>query len=379
MSIVSGVDLTRTLFVGAMTGTSVDGLDVALVRIHDAKPIQIQATRTLDFPVELRALLLKLTAPSENEVYALGLASTSLGRFIGQSIQAFLEAEGVSPDAVCAIGSHGQTVRHHPEGRHPFTLQIGNPSEISEITGITTVADFRSRDVAAGGQGAPLAPAYHQALFTKEDADVAVLNLGGIANITCLFADGRTLGFDTGPANVLMDSWILAKTGALRDEGGALALEGQILEPLLEKCLQDRYFNAEPPKSTGREYFHLDWLKARITASHTDRDAALKDILATLVQLTAQSIAEALARLDFHPKRIWVTGGGRHNRALMNALSKRTDGRAAAIEGAGIDGDSLEAAAFAWLAHECLRGRPGNLGSVTGATGRRILGAIYPA
>lgn len=384
MSHLVPTDLSRKLFAGAISGTSVDGLDVALVYFEDsgtdkANRAQLLAARTVDFPAKLRDLLVRLTAPSEHEIYHLGSASTALGRFIGTAILELLESVNLSPLDVCAIGSHGQTIRHHPEGTDPFTIQIGNPSAIVETTGITTVADFRSRDIAAGGQGAPLACAYHRYLFARPGQDLAVLNLGGFANVTCLFADGRTLGFDTGPANALMDSWVLAETGMLWDEGGELAMQGEPLEALLEKCLQDPYFSTQPPKSTGREYFNLDWLRARIKLVNHAQDASLTNMLATLIRLSAQSIADALERIDFEPENIWVCGGGRHNRALMMALSELLDGRTATIEDAGVDGDSLEAVAFAWLARECLHGRVGNLPPVTGATGSRILGAIYPA
>lgn len=384
MSQSETTDTSSMLFAGAISGTSVDGLDVALVRFDDSstdelKRAELIAARTVDFPAKLRERLLCLTAPSEHEIYRLGRTSTALGRFIGSAILDLLESVNTNPTEVCAIGSHGQTVRHHPEGSEPFTLQIGNPSVITETTGITTVADFRSRDMAAGGQGAPLACAYHKYLFARSGQNVAVLNLGGFANVTCLFADGQTLGFDTGPANVLMDSWMLAETGKLRDEGGALALQGEILTPLLHQCLGDAYFSVKPPKSTGREYFHLDWLKAHIKTARLGQHASLADMMATLSQLSAQSVADALARINFEPLNIWVSGGGRHNLALMNALSALTDGSTATIEDAGVEGDSLEAAAFAWLARECLHSRAGNLPQVTGATGSRILGAIYPA
>lgn len=374
----SDADQRPNLYVGAISGTSIDGLDIAVVRFPEGSSPEVLAARTVAFPRALQQQLLALTSPGDNEIYNMGLAHAQLGDFIGKQILALLASEGISKESVHAIGSHGQTIRHHPQGDTAFTLQIGDPSRITETSGIITVADFRSRDIAAGGQGAPLACAYHKHLFACLGEQHAVINLGGIANATLLYADGTLTGFDTGPANVLMDSWCLHQTGQMMDEGGQIAMRGEVFLKLLAVCMADPYFSKKPPKSTGREHFHLDWLQQKLTQAGA-ANLSLEDTLATLACLTAETIKDALNANNFHPKAIWVCGGGRHNQALMAMLSERFHGRSKPVEVAGIDGDSLEAAAFAYLARERMQGRPGNIPTVTGASGSRVLGAIYSA
>lgn len=289
---------------------------------------------------------------------------------------------GVDAADIVAIGSHGQTVRHRPagaayDGMHPFTWQIGDAHVIAERTGIVTVADFRRRDVAAGGHGAPLLPALHNALLRSAEEDRAVLNLGGIANLTLLPADaaGAVRGFDTGPANCLMDAWCLRHTGRTHDAGGELAASGRIDEALLRRLLEEPWFEAPPPKSTGREQFHLAWVEARLQG-----DESVADVQATLLELSAVTVAHALKAHQPRTRRVLACGGGVHNPRLLARLAAQLPG--ATVESTamhGLDPDLVEAMGFAWLARQAIAGRPGNLPSVSGARGPRVLGVIHPA
>ena len=357
-------------YIGCMTGTSVDGLDLALIEI-ETDQINIHCADSLALPDSLRAQLLALGQPDENKsLDDLGEADAELGDFIGHAINKFIRNRKIDPDSIIAVGSHGQTVRHRP-GR--FTLQIGDPNRIAEITGITTVADFRRRDVAAGGQGAPLVPPFHQALFT-DVSDVAVLNIGGISNVTVL-AD-EVLGFDTGPGNGLMDSWYCHHHPARVenfDARGQWAARGQVDQQLLTTLLSDNYFQLPPPKSSGREYFNLNWLQSQL---HNQDPTSVQ---ATLCELTVSCIAEAVKLWAPDSKHLIVCGGGRLNTQLMSRLKDRVDMLVSVSEDWQVDGDALEAAAFAWLAYCTLHGLPGNLASVTGADGPRLLGGIYGA
>ncbi|HVJ37707.1 MAG TPA: anhydro-N-acetylmuramic acid kinase, partial [Stenotrophomonas sp.] len=275
-----------------------------------------------------------------------------------------------------AIGSHGQTVRHRPQATPAFTWQMGDANRIAEATGITTVADFRRRDVAAGGQGAPLMPAFHLAMLGNGDEDRAVLNLGGIGNLTLIPRQGVVRGFDTGPANALMDAWCQRHTGQPYDASGAFAATGQVLPALLAQWQAEPWFALPPPKSTGREQFHLDWALAAPAAA----GAAPADIQATLLALTVATVADALQAHQAHTRRVLVCGGGVRNPVLMAALAARLP--AAVVESSqvhGLDPDYMEAMGFAWLAAQTLAARPGNLPAVSGARGPRILGAIHPA
>jgi anhydro-N-acetylmuramic acid kinase len=365
-------------YLGAISGTSVDGLDLALLEVGEA--IRTVAARTVPLPTKLRQTLLMLGQPDPYDLDELGHADAELGEFIGATALTFLRDLGRAPTTVTAIGSHGQTVRHRPGGSHPFTMQIGDPNRIVEITGITTVADFRRRDVAAGGQGAPLVPLFHAALFRHPTERRAVLNLGGIANFTLLPA-GQTseiLGFDTGPANALMDEWILLKRGQPYDASGAWASEGKVDNRLLQSLLQDPYLAAPPPKSTGREYFKIRWLNRHLDEHRESGGSTTEpDVQATLCAFTADSAAGALARWGSETDRVIVCGGGRRNRTLLNGMAARLPCPVETSDEHGIDGDSIEAAAFAWLSHQTLNGQPGSASSVTGARGARVLGAIY--
>jgi anhydro-N-acetylmuramic acid kinase len=361
------------LYVGVISGTSVDGLDLALLEIDDE--IHFLRSETVALISPLRDQLLALGQPGTDEIDRLGGADRQLGRAIGVAVNEFLAAAGIRSETVTAIGSHGQTVRHRPDGATPFTMQIGDPNQITEATGITCVADFRRRDMAAGGQGAPLVPPFHAALFHVTHEHRVILNIGGISNITVLPsnpADG-VAGFDTGPGNGLMDAWIAQCKQLDYDVDGSWAGQGRCDDSLLNELLADPYFAKSPPKSTGREHFNLAWLTERSRV----RSMAEVDVQATLLELTAVSICEAVQRWAPRSQRLLVCGGGRNNAALMRRLTTLANCPVEKTDQHGIDGDGLEAGAFAWLAHRNLEGLPGNEPSVSGAGGSRILGAVY--
>ena len=363
-------------YIGLMSGTSVDGIDAALVSIPPAGGFAVVATHQHPLPDTVRLAIQSLMQPGTNEIDREGELDMQLGGLFAEATAALLRKSGMPPSQIRAIGSHGQTIRHRPQAAHAFSRQIGNPSVIAETTGITTVADFRARDMAAGGQGAPLVPAFHAALFRKAGANRAIVNIGGIANITWLAGDARTevIGFDTGPGNTLLDLWTKQQLGRAYDQDGAWASSGKVLPALLTRLLDDSYFRQRPPKSTGREHFHLEWL-----AHHLASNEAPQDVQATLAELSARSIADALRRLlPGTPQEVYVCGGGAHNRdlrvRLQAALGQIPLATTAAL---GLDPDWVEAAAFAWLAHQTLAGHPGNLPSVTGARRPVVLGGIY--
>ncbi len=360
-------------YLGLISGTSVDGVDAAIVSFEPA--LRVRFARTYPLPGPLAAQVLQLSqAEAALTLDAVGRLDTRLGQaFAAVAVQALQDA-GDMGASVVAIGSHGQTLRHDPTGDAPFTQQLGDASLIAEATGRTTVADFRRRDVAAGGQGAPLMPAFHAAVLAHPAEARAVLNLGGIANLTLLPPGGPVRGFDTGPANGLMDAWVRRHRDQPYDRDAAFAREGRICAPLLERLLAEPWFALPPPKSTGRDQFQLAWLQARL-AGETPAD-----VQATLCELSALTIARALRAEMPQASRLVACGGGVHNPLLMARLATHLPGttvESSAVH--GLDPDFVEAAGFAWLARETLAGRPGNLPSVTGARGPRILGAIHPA
>jgi anhydro-N-acetylmuramic acid kinase len=361
------------LYLGLISGTSADGIDAALVRFEPC--LDVVGALTHPYPESLRARVLALA--TSNASVALddyGTLDVAIGIAFADAANTLLAKTGVDRNDVAAIGSHGQTVRHRPTGEYPFTLQIGDPTVIAERTGIATVADFRRADVAAGGQGAPLLPALHAAVFASERTRI-VLNLGGIANITVLAPGRDVLGFDTGPANCLLDAWAHRHRGTARDEGGAWADSGRVDRELLATFLSDPYFAASPPKSTGREHFNLDWLDARVRAG-----IAPADVQATLLALSADTIAQAIRSAAPDAREVFACGGGVHNPALMAALAERVaPATLASTASLGLDPDYVEAAGFAWLARARLANEPGNLPAVTGARGPRVLGAIHSA
>jgi anhydro-N-acetylmuramic acid kinase len=370
------------LHLGLISGTSADGIDCALVRFDHAAAeaadaARLIAARSHPYPPDLRAELLEHSqADATLSLDAIGRLDHRIGIAFADAAASLMAAAGVGERDIVAVGSHGQTLRHRPTGPTPFTLQLGDPSLIAERLRIPVVADFRRRDLAAGGQGAPLAPAFHAAVLHSADEDRAVLNLGGIANLTLLPCRGEVLGFDSGPANGLMDAWVLRHRQQPYDADGAFAAAGRCNDVLLGRLLGDPYFALPAPKSTGRDSFHLGWLQ-----HHLDGLAlAPEDVQATLLELTARSCTEALLAALPGARRLLVCGGGVHNRLLMRRLAARLpDARVESTGALGIDPDFMEAIAFAWLARETLAGRPGNLPSVTGARGPRVLGAIYPA
>ncbi|MFL6593431.1 MAG: anhydro-N-acetylmuramic acid kinase [Luteimonas sp.] len=367
------------LFLGLISGTSADGIDAALVRFADDAAharCELVAGRTFRWDDTLRARLVQLGQGGDcTSLDEFGALDVQVARAFAEAALALLDEAGMSPAAVRAIGSHGQTVRHRPEGAFPFSLQIGEGHVIAERTGITTVADFRRRDVAAGGHGAPLLPALHAALLRVPGESRAVLNLGGIANLTLLPESGDVRGFDTGPANALLDAWCERHTGARFDAGGAFAARGRVDEQLLQALLADPWFALPPPKSTGREQFHLGWLQSHLA----DGPRQPQDVQATLLELTAATVAAALQAAQPDTARVLACGGGVHNPRLLERLAARLPGRVVETTAThGVDPDFVEAMGFAWLARETLAGRPGNLPSVTGARGPRVLGAIHP-
>jgi anhydro-N-acetylmuramic acid kinase len=366
----------RTLYVGAISGTSMDGLDLALIDIAGDRPTVLAGT-TVAFDPMLRELLMAVASGQRDDLDHVATADHLLGRFTAEQVLAFLASIGRDPGDVAGIGSHGQTVRHRPHGSAPYTWQIGDPNLIAELTGITTVADFRRRDLAAGGEAAPLVPPFHDAVFRHPGMPVTVVNVGGIGNITILSNDPtRPLaGFDTGPGNALLDAWISRHRGERYDRNGAWAKSGKVDAELLAHLLEDPYFDRPPPKSTGKEHFNAAWLDARVTAPN-GREA---DIQATLTVLTARTIADAIVRWGSAHGRVIVCGGGRLNGCLMHHLATALPQYDVVTSDAvGVDGDCLEAAAFAWLAAQTLHRRPGNAPSVTGARGPRVLGGVYP-
>ncbi|MCY4128433.1 MAG: anhydro-N-acetylmuramic acid kinase [Gammaproteobacteria bacterium] len=364
------------LFVGVMTGTSVDGLDVALLDLpNDLKP---QAARTVPFPQSLRERLVALTSPKDDEIVRMGEADVQLGNFIAATCLDFIAALGIDAIEIRAIGSHGQTIRHHPNANFPFSVQIGNAHVIAETTGIDVVADFRGRDIAAGGQGAPLVPTYHDALFGDDELSRVIVNIGGIANVTILSQEDHSFrGFDTGPGNALLDAWTQECRNEPYDTQGAWASSGEIHEPLLMQLLNDPYYQKIPPKSTGKEHFNLPYVRDHITDFP---NIPPEDVQATLVELTNRTITSAIDQHAPACNDVVVCGGGRLNDYLMDRLKALNQKRAIqSSESLGIDGDAIEAAAFAYLAWQFIERLPGNQPKATGADGLRVLGCLYPA
>jgi len=366
-------------FLGLISGTSADGIDAALVRFngdHAHATPHLAFGRTYPWDPALRARLVELGQRAATlTLDEVGELDVRIGRAFAQAASSAIEASGVATSHVAAIGSHGQTLRHRTHGELPFTLQLGDPSTIAERCGVRVVADFRRRDVAAAGHGAPLVPAFHAATLRSQGEERAALNLGGIANFTLLPASGAVRGFDTGPANGLMDAWCLRHTGEPYDAEGAFATRGRIDEALLARLLDDSWFALPPPKSTGRDQFHLGWVESKLRG-----DEAPADVQATLLALTVRTVADALHAAQPWTQRVIACGGGVQNPVLMAALAAALPGIAVDSSAAhGLDPDFVEAMAFAWLARETLAGRPGNLPAVTGAAGPRVLGAVYPA
>ena len=364
------------LFIGIMSGTSLDGVDVALTSFEGTTAentgCQLIATHFLPYTAALKLELLTLHEPTSNELESATMMGNKLAVLYADAVNALLKSAHKKASEITTIGCHGQTIRHRPE--LGFTLQIGNAALLAELTNITVVADFRSRDIAAGGQGAPLVPAFHQAIFGSNQVNRALINIGGIANITYLGKDGAVLGFDSGPGNMLIDSWTKLKTGKDYDADGTWAATGVVLDALLLNMLAEPYFALHPPKSTGRDLFNDDWLKQHQLYPHLRP----QDVARTLVALTTQSIVDALKKCG-DVDEVYLCGGGAHNSLLKAELQALLgDKKVLTTEQLGIGVDWVEATAFAWLAKQTIENKPSNLPAVTGAKGLRILGAIYP-
>mgnify|MGYP001580068681 CR=1 FL=1 len=356
-----------------MSGTSLDGVDAVLADFSAAPP-QLIGNQHIGFDPTLRAELLALNQPGENELERAALAANHLARHYAMAVQALLAQQAISAQQVAAIGCHGQTVRHRPE--LGYTLQLNNPALLAELTGLSVVADFRSRDIAAGGQGAPLVPAFHAAAFSHPLKHRVIVNIGGIANLTDLPVDGKIIGFDCGPGNMLLDAWCAAQTGQAFDDNGAWAASGKVIPELLTVLLQAPYFQQHPPKSTGRDLFNSAWLQPFLRAEY-----APQDVQATLMQLTVHSISQAIKDYCVDAQELFVCGGGARNGALMNALRHafaENGVPVAPTDALGVAAEHVEALAFAWLARKTLQGKTGNLPAATGAKHACVLGAIYP-
>ncbi len=366
------------LYIGLMSGTSMDAIDAVLVDFSQG--MRLAGTHSVPLPTDLRADLSALCQSGPDEVERLGRLDRTLGEAFAEAALGVLASSEHHAHEIAAIGSHGQTIRHRPHGRDAFSLQIGDPNTIAERTGITVVADFRRRDIAAGGQGAPLVPAFHASLFSHPERHRIVLNLGGIANITVLPA-GRpdaVHGFDTGPANLLMDAWSQARRGLAYDADGEWAARGDSDDRLLTQLLRHPFLHQPPPKSSGREDFHLDWLQGELAAG--GRQPVDEDVQATLLEFTARTVADAINTLGLGAGDLLLCGGGAHNTTLRHRLATLLpDWPLASTADHGLAPDWVEATAFAWLARRTLRGQAGNLPAVTGAAGARILGGIYLA
>jgi anhydro-N-acetylmuramic acid kinase len=362
-----------------MSGTSVDGIDTVIVDFAGSKP-RIIAAEELPMDELIKQTIINLGTPSHNEIDIVGQLDRELGILFAGCVNQLLASNGLVASDIKAIGSHGQTVRHRPatsnRAKHQaFTLQIGDPNTIAELTGITTVADFRRRDIAVGGQGAPLVPAFHQSIFSNGDKKRAIINIGGMANVTILPCDGSVIGYDTGPGNVLMDGWIGRHQNKSYDINGDWANGGACNRQLLAELLQHPFFIKSAPKSTGREDFNL----AALDLLLTDTNYTPQDVQATLLELTAVSISAELAKQD-NIDEIFICGGGAFNSALMNRLEVLTHPiPLKKTTMAGVSPQWVEGCAFAWLAKQCIEGLPGNCPSATGATKAAVLGTICPA
>ncbi|WP_447922675.1 anhydro-N-acetylmuramic acid kinase [Achromobacter aegrifaciens] len=364
------------LYIGLMSGTSVDGVDGVLVRLHDGQAPAVLASASLPMPTDLRREFLALNQSGDDELARAALAANGLARLYAQAVATLLRQAGVPAGHVAAIGAHGQTVRHRPD--LGYTVQLNAPALLAELAGIDVVADFRNRDVAAGGQGAPLVPPFHAAIFGAPQGR-AVLNLGGIANVTLLEPGQAPRGFDTGPANVLLDGWCQRHLGQPYDADGRWAATGQILAPLLEQLIaSEPWFALPPPKSTGRDLFNMQWLDERL-AAFGGPEPAPQDVQATLQRLTARTVADAVDASAAGTQEVFVCGGGARNPGLMRELAYCLQRPVRATDALGVPAQEVEALAFAWLAQAFVQRRPAGLPAVTGARGPRILGALYPA
>ena len=367
------------LYIGLMSGTSMDGVDAVLVEFKRYDSLNLLQTLSCPIPENLRSQLIDTINPDwRGSLSDFGTLHQQLGKLFANASNHLLLEAGVDKTQISAIGSHGQTLWHQPEGKYPFSLQLGDANLIAELTDIKTVADFRSRDIAAGGQGAPLVPAFHQQMLTSADKFRVILNIGGISNITILppqSSNATVSGFDTGPGNALLDTWIKNIKHKKYDNNGEWAKTGKNQAKILDLLLKEPYFSLSPPKSTGKELFNLDWLREQL--GHLLEQTKPEDIQATLSELTAKSITDSIPE---ECDELYICGGGIHNQYLIKRLQDHLPNiLCSSTQLLGIDPDWMEAIAFAWLAKQTIEEKPGNLPAVTGASGSRILGAIYSA
>lgn len=362
------------LYVGIMSGTSLDGIDIALTSIEAPCDIRLLGARCLPLPSDLRRSLLDLCQPGPDEIRRSAVAGQAWARLAAEGVREVLDSAGVLANQIQAIGSHGQTIRHHPE--QGFSVQIGAPALLAELTGIDVITDFRSTDVAAGGEGAPLVPAFHHWLLADPVLQRALVNIGGFANLTLLHPGKPVTGFDSGPGNVLLDEWVQTHLDQPYDAGGEWAHQGKVIDNLLSAMLADPYFSRTAPKSTGREYFNGEWLGKQL--SQLPEHPLPADVQATLLELTAISIANAVKATAQGCDDLYICGGGTRNTHLMNRIQALLSPLpVCSTERIGVDPDWMEAMAFAWLAWRRLTRQQGNLPAVTGAGGERVLGALY--
>ncbi|MCY3627878.1 MAG: anhydro-N-acetylmuramic acid kinase [Gammaproteobacteria bacterium] len=365
------------LYIGAISGTSVDGLDLSIVDIASTE-IKILNSETVPFPATLKSNLQRLAFNEDDSIELFGISHAELGTFTGLAIRELIEKNTLDPSCITAIGSHGQTVRHRPDGSAGFSLQIGDSNRIAQITGINTIADFRAADIACGGQGAPLVPKFHEVMFRTPEFDRVVLNIGGIANVTFLPADlsAEVIGFDTGPGNTLMDRWVQHKLARPFDSEGAMAASGTVNEKLFENLCSNPWLSRTPPKSTGKEYFNLNRILRAL--DHLGQNPDDEDVLATLTQFTNTTISNAIQSWCCRAGEVIVCGGGRLNSHLLDLLQQSLPSfKVIPCEKYELDGDTVEAAAFAYLAHLYVTKQTGNIRSVTGAKAERVLGCCY--
>lgn len=363
------------LFIGVMSGSSLDGIDVALTEIsHDT--CKVIATHFQAYPVAIKQSLLSLHFSGENELEKSALMANELARLYAEAVNALLAKNKVNLNEVAAVGCHGQTIRHQPRlgDEMGYTIQLGNNALLAELTNLTVVGDFRSRDIAAGGQGAPLVPAFHRAVFSSSNKNRAIINIGGIANISYVAKTGETIGFDSGPGNMLLDHWVKLHLGQDYDADGTWAASGNTQQALLESMLSDPYFALPPPKSTGRDLFNATWLMNHLTKTAYKPE----DVARTLVELTSHTICQAIAQHCANVDEVYLCGGGAHNQLLKETLQSSLQIPLSTTDALGVNVDWVEAAAFAWLAKQTLIAMPSNLPAATGAAGLRVLGAIYP-
>lgn len=360
-----------TLFIGLMSGTSMDGIDAALVQMPSNKLLY---GITKKYSPEIKNHIDAVIQGDNLSLASICQLNTLIGREFALAVNELLQEAKIDYQDVCAIGSHGQTICHDTSSKIPYTLQLGCAHTISSLTGITVVADFRTRDIVNGGQGAPFAPLYHQELFAKSGEHLAVVNIGGISNITFIHPNKNTRGWDVGPGNCLMDEWIKIHQGTSYDAGGNWAKQGDVIQPLLTRLLSDPFFSMRPPKSIGKEYFSLSWL-----GNYLEKNYRAEDVQATLLALTAYPIAENIKRNQMNTSQLYLCGGGTHNGLLFDTLANLLPGvKVNSIADVGVSPDYLEAMMFAWLGSQTINKKPVNLTSITGSKGAALLGAVYP-